>query len=61
MLDLVIVAVAALAAAVVAVFLILMAVNIALVVKLRSVIPPSPAARPTAARHHPPGSSNARR
>jgi hypothetical protein len=39
----------ALAAAIVAAFLILISINIALFFKLRSIIPPSPAARPLAA------------
>jgi hypothetical protein len=42
MLDIVIGAAIALIAAVIAVFLILLAVNVALVRKIRSIIPPSP-------------------
>jgi len=61
MLATVIVAIVMLAAAVIAIFLILIAVNIALVVKLRSIIPPSPQARPSAALHRAPGSKKARR
>jgi hypothetical protein len=50
MLDMVIGAVAALVATVMAVFLILLAINIALARKLRSVIPLSPDAGPAAGR-----------
>jgi len=45
MLDIVIGAAAALIAAIIAVFLILLAVNVALVRKLRSIIPPQPLER----------------
>ena len=50
MMDIVIGAAIALIAAVIAVFLILLAVNVALVRKLRSIIPPSPDAGRTAER-----------
>lgn len=46
MLDIVMGAAAALVAAVMAAFLILLAINIALVRKLRAIIPPAPQARP---------------
>jgi len=59
MLDIVIVAIIALIAAVVVVFLILLAINVAIVVKLRSIIPPSSPATPPAARYPVPGSRNA--
>ena len=58
--DIVIGAIIALIAAVAAVFLTLLAINIALVVKLRSIIPPSPHAGPPTAPPAP-ASKNARR
>ena len=61
MLNFVIGAIIILAAAAVAIFLILIAINIALVVKLRSNIPPSPHAEPSAALHRRPGGKDARR
>jgi len=49
-LDIVIGAIITLVAAATAIFLILIAINIALALKLRSIIPPSPHTRPPAAR-----------
>jgi hypothetical protein len=48
-------------AAAIAIFLILIAINIVLFLKLRSIIPQSPYARPPAARNRAPGSKNAKR
>jgi hypothetical protein len=59
MLDMVIGAVVALIASVMAVFLILLAINIALVHKLRSIIPLSPDAGPAAERLRAHGSEKA--
>ncbi len=50
MLDVVIGAIMIFIAAVMAVFLIILAINIALVRKLRSIIPPTPDVRPAAER-----------
>jgi len=61
MLNVVIGAIIALVAAVMAIFLILMAINVALVVRLRSIIPPSPQAKSSAALHRVTSSENARR
>jgi hypothetical protein len=58
--DIVIDIIIVLIAAAVAVFLILAVVNIALVRKLRSIIPPSPHATSSAAHASAPGSKNAR-
>jgi len=61
MLGVVVGVIITLAAAVMAIFLILIAINIALLVKLRSGIPPSPQARPLPALHRPPGGKDAGR
>jgi len=45
MLDIVIDVIIALAAAIIAIFLIIIAINVVLVLKLRSIIPPSPQQR----------------
>ena len=61
MLDVAIGAIITLTAAFIAIFLILIAINIALVVKLRSGIPPSPHARPSPALHRSLGGNDATR
>lgn len=61
MFDVLIGAIIALIAAVIAVFLILIAINAVLVLKLRSIIPPSVHARPPAALHPPAGKQERRR
>ena len=61
MLDVVIGTIIGLIAAIVTVFLILIAINIALFFKLRSVNPRSPRARPPVAPHRPASRENATR
>lgn len=61
MLDIMIGTIMALIAAFIAIFLIIIVVNIAVFLKLRSIIPQSPGGEPSAPRHRAPGSKNAGR
>ena len=61
MLEIVIDTIIALIAAVIAIFLIIIAVNVVLFLKLRSIIPSAPRAEPPTLRHRAPGGKNAGR